>query len=66
MSKVYVVMGNDYPKTVFSTDLSAEEFCKRALAKDKAEALRLGDRDYGSPRIYWRWYSFELDGEITS
>jgi hypothetical protein len=47
---VYVVMGNDYPDAVFKEQSAAEAYC---LAKNSEN--RKGQR-----RIYWRFYSFEL------
>jgi len=51
--KIYVVMGNDYPKAAFSSEQKAEEFIAVMKAADKK-----ADR---SGRIYWRSYEFELD-----
>jgi len=45
---VFVVMGNDHPAAVFSTEAAAEEFC----------AAKKHD---GNTRIYWRVYEFTLD-----
>ena len=49
--KVYVVMGNDYPKCVFTTEAVADKFCADKKAEQKA--------NHG-PRIYWRVYGFPL------
>lgn len=56
MTKVYVVMCNDYPDAIFSTETAAEEYC---AAKKAGLALREHSK-YG-PRVHWRYYEFELD-----
>jgi hypothetical protein len=50
--KVYVVMGNDYPDCVFSTEKKAEAYC------DKRRAEKSGVHQ---PRVYWRAYEFIVD-----
>jgi hypothetical protein len=47
--KVYVVMGNDFPDCVFSTEKSAEEYCVKKKLENKLDRL-----------IYWRYYEFEV------
>lgn len=47
--KVFVVMGNDFPDSVWDTEEAAEKYC---------EAQR-NDKNY-SPRIYWRVYEFTV------
>lgn len=57
--KVYIVMGNDYPDAVFTTEAAAATYC----SDKSAETPKLpGSR---VPRIYWRWYAFELQGAIN-
>jgi hypothetical protein len=58
--KVFVIMGNDYPVAVFKDETAAEMFCE----KKKAERERL-TRDGFEPRIYWRYYEFNLNEEKT-
>lgn len=48
--KVYVVMGNDFPDCVFSTEAAAEAYCESKKA----------ERREGYRRIYWRVYEFEV------
>ncbi len=48
--KVWVVMGNDFPDSVWSSEHAAESYC----IEKKAER-----RDVG-PRIHWRVYEFEV------
>lgn len=56
---MHVVMGNDYPACVFSTEAAAEEYCK---AKTKEEAKqKVGTHGWLGTRIHWRVYSFVLD-----
>lgn len=51
--KVWVVMGNDYPSAVFSTEKRADGY----VAARKEDEPRVG------PRIYWRSYEFHVDKE---
>lgn len=44
----YVVMGNDFPDAVFSTEDDAEKHCR--------------DQKFKNSRIYWRMYRFEVRG----
>lgn len=53
--KVYVVMGNDYPDSVFLSEEVAQSYCDEKNAESKREAGPLGGR-----RVYWRHYEFEL------
>ena len=50
--KVYVVMSNDFPDKVFATGGAAEAYCKEKMQDPK--------NGYGSPRIYYRSYEFEV------
>ena len=52
--KVWVIMSNDYPDCVFSSEKAAEAFVKSKM-EDKATRL-----PGGIPRIYWRAYEFEV------
>lgn len=49
--KVFVVMGNDFPDSVFSDKATADAHIAKIKEEDK-------DR---SPRIYWRVHEFELN-----
>jgi hypothetical protein len=54
--KVYVVMSNDYPDSVFKTEAGAEEFVSEKIDYER-------DRRSLNPmsgRIHWRYYEFEL------
>lgn len=48
--KVYVVMGNDFPDSVFKEEKDAETYCD-----EKRKANKPGQRV-----IYWRVYDFEV------
>lgn len=48
---VYVVMGNDFPAGVFSTQALADAYCESQKAEDAKRGAR----------IYWRVYEYELD-----
>lgn len=50
---VYVVMGNDFPEAVLSTEQAADKFIKKMKGKpgDARQAFR----------IHWRYYSFQLN-----
>ena len=52
--KVWVVMGNDYPESVFASEAAAKEY----VEQKKAAPDYLGK--YGDPRIYWNVYEFPL------
>lgn len=54
--KVWVVMGNDYPDAVFTTEAAAKAYCE----EQKKKSLYPGT---STPRIYWRTYEFELRDE---
>lgn len=71
--KVYVVMGNDYPSAVFTDERDAEAACKRLMdeqrEKHEAEDARFGKKTHYTPRIYWRYYGFELQpasGQVSA
>jgi hypothetical protein len=51
--KVFVIMGNDYPAAVFTTEAKAETFIKTKKAED-TEPSR-------AQRVYWRARGFWLD-----
>lgn len=52
--KVWVVMSNDFPDSVFADQENADAFVN---CMEVAEKKRV--RDWGR-RIYWRAYEFEL------
>jgi hypothetical protein len=54
---VYVIMGNDYPDSVFTSENKAKVYVKRKNAKDKKE--------FPHCRIFWRLYPFDLDGKAA-
>lgn len=56
--KVYVVMGNDYPDSVFNTEEAAEAYCQKRK-NEPGNKHDLGN----SYRIYWRVYEFDLRRE---
>lgn len=53
---IHVVMGNDFPDAVFSSETLAEEYCERRRVDDRREGRR----------IYWRVNSFEVDAETRA
>ena len=53
--KVYVIMGNDFPESVFASEEVAERYVKAKMA-DPANRHERSN----TPRIYWRSYEFEL------
>jgi hypothetical protein len=53
MTKVYVVMGNDFPDAVFDSEAAAEAYCET-----KRDEKRPWTRT-----IYWRVYEFTLNPE---
>jgi hypothetical protein len=53
--QVYVVMGNDFPDAVFSTQDAADDY----VARRKLEDNPSGDGWFR--RVHWRHYNFELD-----
>ncbi len=57
MSRVFVVMSNDYPDAVFDDKLSAETYCEEENAADKLEVAGPNPRG----RIFYRVYTFELN-----
>lgn len=57
--QVFVVMGNDYPDSVFLEEKAAERYCEEK--RNSPEEKRHRERWSGtSVRIYWRVYKFEL------
>ena len=54
--KVWVIMGNDYPDSVFASEEAAEKY----IAGKKAEHLRAQQLGGGFSRIHWRSYEFEV------
>ena len=59
--KVWVVMGNDYPSGVFSSEDLANKHIDHQKAKLAKQQEHLDK--YMRPRIYWRATEFNLDGE---
>lgn len=53
--KVFVVMSNDFPDSVFADKENAEAFVACMKVVEKKRVPRSG------PRIYWRYYEFELE-----
>lgn len=54
---VYVVMGNDYPHSVYKTEAAAYKFVAEANAQEKTGEQT---RSLGRMRIFWRAFSFSL------
>lgn len=55
--KVYVVMANDYPDSVYTTKAVAAAFVAKQSAKEAALARSVKQ---WRPRIYWNFYEFDL------
>lgn len=56
---VYVVMGNDYPDSVWSTNELAEQAIAQSKRSDKVTYGWSKDH----PGIYYRVYTFNLDNK---
>lgn len=54
--KLYVIMGNDFPSGVMDDEAKAAAFCTNRM-----DAQRDPQHPHVSPRIYWRYYEFELN-----
>lgn len=55
--KVWVIMGNDFPDGVASSEEKAKEHIKKAKADWEKKHPE-------SRMIYWRSYEYELDGGL--
>lgn len=53
---VWVVMGNDYPEAVFSSNKLAQEYCDRKKKENEKDIKRGTSRT-----IYYRPYGFMVD-----
>lgn len=61
MTKVYVIMSNDYPDRVFANQEDAERYVERREEEEKKLlAIPISRRPRG--RIHWRVYPFPLSG----
>lgn len=56
---VWVVMGNDYPDSVFTEERDAEDYCAK-----RTQENRDPKRPNDPPRIYWRTYSFVVNERV--
>lgn len=54
--KVYVVMGNDYPDSVFSEEERAENYVAEKIEQDRLAR----ERKERYTQIHWRWYAFDM------
>jgi len=52
--KVWVIMGNDYPDSVFASEAAAEKYVNERKAEDNPT------KDGLCRRIYWRAYEYEV------
>jgi hypothetical protein len=55
---VWVVMGNDFPDSVFATEATAEEFCQGAKAEQE-QMRKEGALRYFTP-IYYKAYKMKV------
>lgn len=58
MSKVYVLMANDYPIGIFDNLDVVQTMCDRL---NKLDADRIRAANGFGKRCYYRWYDFELN-----
>jgi exodeoxyribonuclease X len=61
LMEVFIVMGNDFPDSVYATQELADAYCDRQ--RDEDARRRCEDRGLGLPprsRVYWRVYPFDL------
>jgi hypothetical protein len=56
MKTVWVLMGNDYPEAVYSSEAKAEA----AISEHKEKVKKLNHKYGDAPRIYWRTYGFTV------
>jgi len=55
----YVIMGNDYPSGVCSTQEKADAAVQ--LLKENDRIARKGTIRANGPGIHYRWYEFKID-----
>ena len=62
-SRLFVIMGNDFPAGVMDDEQKADALCKARMDAQRAELIRLHDESgkHWSPPIYWRAYPFDLN-----
>jgi hypothetical protein len=61
---VWVVMGNDYPDAVFSTEKAAEDYCaERARSAMWRRAKNKAGIEYAGHVVHWRSYKFTMDAK---
>jgi hypothetical protein len=58
VSTYYVVMSNDYPSAIFSTEAAADSYC---AAKNEED-----ERQFHPRRVFWRTYGFVVDKECKA
>lgn len=58
--KAFVIMGNDYPESVFADKDAADNYVKSKMDDEREEHERKNPGGFYSPRIYWRSYEFEI------
>ena len=64
MTKVSIVMSNDYPDSAFTNEVVAEAYAERRMQEQRAEIAKKHPGSYQpSPRVYYRVYSMDLDYE---
>jgi hypothetical protein len=62
-TKVYVIMGNDFPDAVFMRRIDADRYCRAKQANER-RAIKAGLILGPGPRVYWRWYEFPLQYKL--
>jgi hypothetical protein len=62
-TKVFVVMGNDFPAAVFSTEERANAYCETAAVEHQRRMRQHYGEGRPFPKIYFRATEFELDAE---
>lgn len=59
MSRVWVIMGNDFPECAFDSEAKADAFIEAKKEEQRLEAEKNKQSGYGR-RIYWRHYEYEV------
>lgn len=58
-TRAFVVMGNDYPAGIGTTEAAATKVMERCKKNHDERAKSMGR----TPMVYWRLYEFPLEGE---
>lgn len=63
MSRLFVIMGNDFPAGVMDDEAAAEALCKARMDAQRAKLIEEHGPSgkHWPPPIYWRVYLFVLN-----